>query len=61
MSELKIRNKYDKMTPQELREVAARFQGLSDEAMGTLNKVAEIFIKKYTPRCRELPNVCRNR
>jgi hypothetical protein len=58
--QLKFCNKYDKMTPQETEEALKDFNGLSAEAMDVLGKVADIFIKKYTPQNRELPKRRRN-
>ena len=44
---LKICDNYDMMTPQELKDAVKDFKGLSAHDLETLNRVTQIFIRKY--------------
>ncbi len=45
MKKLKICNKYEKMTPEELEEALKDFQGLSDRVLEAVGKVTQIFMQ----------------
>ncbi len=50
MKKLKICNRYEKMTPEELEEALKDFQGLSDRVLETVGKVAQIFMQSCMTR-----------
>lgn len=50
MKKLKICNNYEAMSPEERIAALKKFEGLSNEALKTLNEVAKIFVKCYTTR-----------
>lgn len=50
MKKLKICNKYEKMTPEELEEALKDFQGLSDRVLEAVGKVAQIFMQSCMAR-----------
>jgi hypothetical protein len=50
MKKLEICNNYEVMSPEERMAAIKDFNGLSEEALKTLNEVAKIFVKYYTTR-----------
>ncbi|HHW40751.1 MAG TPA: hypothetical protein GXX19_06330 [Syntrophomonadaceae bacterium] len=50
MKKLKICNRYEKMTPEELEEALKDFQGLGDRVLEAVGKVAQILMQNCMTR-----------